>query len=226
MGRLLNMAVSGALVLTPALAGCGGSDSASQSSSTPTSAGQTTSPATGTQTSPGTPNTTSSSEQAPKSSEPKENISKVTLLVSSPVFNAGSLIPARYTCDGSDTSPPLRWSAIPPGTAELALFIINLNSTGGKVQIYWAVAGIHPALKGISAGKLPSGAIVGRNSLGQSRYTICPAQSAGLQHYVVALFALQHSVAAAPGFSADALYQTVSEAAEYKGLTGFSYQRH
>jgi hypothetical protein len=214
--------VSGAL-MTLALVGCGGSGSTSQSSSTPTSASQTTSAATGTQASSSTP----TNEQAHKTAEPpKEHIPQATLQVSSPVFGAGDKIPVRYTCDGADTSPPLRWGAIPHGTAELALFVLNLDSPpGGKPLIYWAVAGLHPALRGISAGKLPPGAIVGRNSLGQSRYTICPSKSDGLQHYVVALLAVQHSVAATPGFSANALYTTVRHTAEYAGLTGFAYQR-
>lgn len=225
MGRLLKTAVSGALMMTLALIGCGGSSSTSQSSSTPTSASQTTSTATGTQTSGGADSSASGNEQASKTNEPKEHIPKVTLLMSSPVFQEGGPIPARYTCDGAGTSPPLRWRAIPHGTAELALFVLNLNSApGGKPLIYWAVAGLHPTLKGISAGKLPRGAIVGRNSLGQSRYTICPSKSGGLQHYIVALFAVQHSVSATPGFSANALYKTVSSTAEYKGLAGFTYQ--
>jgi phosphatidylethanolamine-binding protein (PEBP) family uncharacterized protein len=223
MGKLANMAACAALTGTLALAGCGGSSSTSQSSSTPASTGgQTTSAGTGTQTSGGAPG----GEQAPRTSESKEHLPKVTILMSSPAFGEGGRIPARYTCDGADVSPPLRWSAVPHGTAELALFVLNLNSPPGAAPlIYWAVAGLHPTLHGISAGGLPAGAIVGRNSLGQSRYTICPAKSDGLQHYVVALLALPHPVAAAPGFDANALYKTVSNAAEYKGLMGFSYQR-
>lgn len=226
MGRLLKMTVSAALALMLTLAGCGGSSSTSQSS-TPASTTQATSSTTGTQTSSGTPTSTSGNGQAAKASEAAEHLPKVTLLISSPVFQEGGEIPARYTCDGADSSPPLRWSAAPHGTAELALFVLNLNSPpGGELPIYWAVAGLHRTLKGIPAGKLPPGAIVGRNSLGHSRYTICPAKSDGLQHYVVALFAMKHSVSAAPGFNASALYQKVSSTAQYKGLTGFAYQRH
>jgi phosphatidylethanolamine-binding protein (PEBP) family uncharacterized protein len=225
MGRLLNMAVGAALMgVTLAFAGCGGSSSTSQSS-TPSSASQTTSAAGGTQTS-GAPSGASGNEQASKTSEPPEHLPKVSILLSSPVFQAGGPIPAQYTCDGADSSPPLRWSAIPRGTAELVLFVVNANSQpGGQFQFSWAVAGLHPTLKGISAGKLPPGAIVGRNSLGQSRYTICPSKSEGPQQYAVILLTAQHSVSAKPGFNANALYKSVSSTAEYKGLTGFAYQR-
>ncbi|HEY2283959.1 MAG TPA: YbhB/YbcL family Raf kinase inhibitor-like protein [Solirubrobacteraceae bacterium] len=226
MGRLANIATSGALMLALVLAGCGGSSSTSKSSSASASTGQTASAGATTQTSGGATGGAQSGEQTPKTSASKEHLPKVTILMSSPAFHSGAPIAARYTCDGADMSPPIRWSAIPHGTAELALFILNLNSpAGGGPLIYWAVAGLHPTLHGIAAGKLPAGAIVGRNSLGQSRYTICPAKSDGAQQYVVALFALQHPVAAAPGFNADALYKTASNAAEDKGLMGFSYQR-
>jgi phosphatidylethanolamine-binding protein (PEBP) family uncharacterized protein len=235
MDRMLNMMiVSGTLMLTLALAGCGGSGSTSQSSSTPASssstpasASQTTSTATtGTQTSGSAPGNPGNAPAATTSAAPQEHLPKVTLLVSSPTVPEGSPISAQYTCDGADTSLPVQWKAIPHGTAELALFVLNLETpSGGKPLVYWAVAGLRPALKGISAGTLPRGAIVGRNSLGQSRYTICPAKSDGVQHYVVALFALQHRVSATPGFNADAFYKAVSNAAEHKGLFGFSYQR-
>jgi hypothetical protein len=225
MGRLANIAASGALMLALALAGCGGSSSTSQPSSTSASAGGATSAGTGTQTAGADPNGASSGEHTSQTSKP-EHLPKVTILMSSPAFHAGVPIAVRYTCDGADISPPIRWSAIPHGTAELALFILNLNSPpGAGPLIYWAVAGLHPTLHGISAGKLPAGAIVGRNSLGQNRYTICPAKSDGVQEYVVALFALQHPIAAPRGFNADAFYKTVSNAAEYKGLAGFSYKR-
>lgn len=219
MGRLLKIvAMSAALMLIPALAGCGGSSSTSRSSATATSASQTTPATTGTQTSGGAPN----SAQAAKT----EHLPKITLPVSSPVFSAGSAIPVRYTCDGAGTSPPLQWGVIPQGTAELALFI--LGNDGGSPEnprIYWAVAGLQPTLKGISAGKSPPGAIVGRNSLGQSSYTICPAKGHGLRHYAVALLALPRPTAATPGFDANTIYKAARHTAEYAGLTTFTYKR-
>jgi phosphatidylethanolamine-binding protein (PEBP) family uncharacterized protein len=225
MGRLLTMAVSAALmlVLMVTVAGCGGSSSTSRSSSTTATASQTASAATGTQ---GAPGSTPGNAQAPKTGESSAHFPKEVLLVSSPVFRAGSKIPALYTCDGVGISPPLRWGAIPHGTAEMALFVFDANSIStGKPLIYWAVADLQPTLKGISAGKLPPGAIVGRNSLGQARYTICPARSRGLQHYVVALLAMQHSVSVTPGFNASTLFKTALHTAAYSGAAGFTYQR-
>lgn len=223
MERLLTMTVSAALMLMLTLTGCGGSSSTSRSSSTSST---TASAATGTQTSTGAPGSTPNNAQAAKTGASSEHFPKEVLLVSSPVFKTGSTIPALYTCDGADISPPLRWRAVPHGTAEMALFVIDSQSIStGKPLIYWAVAGLHPTLAGLPTGKLPSGAVVGRNSLGQARYTVCPAKNGGLRHYVVGLFALQHSTSVAPGFNASALFATVIHAAQYSGAASFTYQR-
>jgi hypothetical protein len=37
------------------------------------------------------------------------------ITVSSPAFTQGAAIPERFTCDGDNFSPPLRWSGVPTG---------------------------------------------------------------------------------------------------------------
>src|SRR5207237_1026743 len=41
--------------------------------------------------------------------------------LTSPAFADGSAVPAKYTCDGADVSPPLVWSGAPAGTVSFAL---------------------------------------------------------------------------------------------------------
>lgn len=41
----------------------------------------------------------------------------------SPAFGPGGEIPPKYTCDGSDVSPPLRWTEPPQGTKGFALIV-------------------------------------------------------------------------------------------------------
>jgi hypothetical protein len=43
--------------------------------------------------------------------------------ITSSAFEANGGIPARYTCEGADHSPPLAWSDPPPGTASFALIV-------------------------------------------------------------------------------------------------------
>ena len=134
-------------------------------------------------------------------------------------------IPKRYTCDGADISPPVRWSRIPPATMELALFVLNLRPVHGHFFFDWAVTGLDPASHGIPAGTLPPGAVLGRNSFGKTGYSICPAKDAGEEHYVVRLIALPHPLAATPGFDAETLYREAERSATVVGLAGWAYKR-
>jgi phosphatidylethanolamine-binding protein (PEBP) family uncharacterized protein len=45
------------------------------------------------------------------------------LSLTSPVFSNGGDIPKRYTCEGSDVSPPLAWSGLPEAAKSLALIV-------------------------------------------------------------------------------------------------------
>ncbi|HEY6065280.1 MAG TPA: YbhB/YbcL family Raf kinase inhibitor-like protein, partial [Thermoanaerobaculia bacterium] len=56
--------------------------------------------------------------------------------VTSPAFPEGGAIPAKYTCDGSDVSPPLEWSGVPAETKSLAL-ICDDPDAPARVWVHW-----------------------------------------------------------------------------------------
>ena len=45
----------------------------------------------------------------------------MTFVISSPSFSNGGKIPTKFTCDGTDVSPELIWTAEPPGTQSFTL---------------------------------------------------------------------------------------------------------
>ncbi len=73
-----------------------------------------------------------------------------SLVLSSPAFAPGHAIPARYTCDGADVSPPLRWTTPPPGTRSLALAVVDLDTS--PPFRHWRLAGIPPRVRRLAAG--------------------------------------------------------------------------
>jgi len=196
-----------------ALGGCGGS-STNSSSSPKTSAGKASNPTTTTSAS---PTNTSHSSETPAPS--------TTIEVTIPGLLKEDFIPARYTCDGANTSLPAQWSKIPAGTAELAMFLVDLKPVNGKPFFDWAVAGLNPASHGVPAGSLPSGATVGRNSFGDVGYSICPPKGTVEEHFILRLLALPHALAAAPGFDAEALYKEAERSVKVVGLAGGVYTR-
>ena len=161
-----------------------------------------------------------------KKTAPSEPVPTESIEVSIPtVLREGEhYIPERYTCYGADTSLPVRWRRIPPGTAELALFVLNLQTVHNHFFFDWAVAGLSPKSHGISAGRLPADAVVGRNSFGNVSYSICPAKGTPEEHYVVRVVALPHPLAVTPGFDAEALYREAERSAKVIGLGGGAYK--
>jgi hypothetical protein len=132
-------------------------------------------------------------------------------------------LPAEFTCDGKNASPALSWRGVPQGTAELVLFAMNVQPVEGKLFFDWAVAGLSPELEEIEAGKLPKGAVAGRNSFGKTGYEICPEGSG--ENYIFTLFALPKKLSPSQGFEPLALRKAVAEASGNAGLLALSYTR-
>lgn len=117
----------------------------------------------------------------------------VTVGFKSPAVVKATL-PALYTCDGKNISPPLEWGAVPSTTRELALFILGLtpNRATGRytTSVEWAIAGVNPALHRMSAGEVPPGAhLAVTNSNKRTHYSICPKRGS-TERYQFALYAV------------------------------------
>ena len=52
--------------------------------------------------------------------------------IRSPAFSEGDTVPVRFTCDGNDVSPPLDWSDVPEGAAELRLSVTDPDAPRGS----------------------------------------------------------------------------------------------
>jgi phosphatidylethanolamine-binding protein (PEBP) family uncharacterized protein len=133
-------------------------------------------------------------------------------------------MPVRYTCDGADLSPPLSWQNAPTGTAELFLLAIDLS--GGRTDaVQWAVGGLSPSLRGIAAGRLPAGAVVGRNSAGKAGWGgICGAPGR-VHHVAFLLYALNRKLSLQAGFNPARVRGGLKGATLATGLTLATYRR-
>jgi phosphatidylethanolamine-binding protein (PEBP) family uncharacterized protein len=146
------------------------------------------------------------------------------IVLSSTAFTAGGTMPVRYTCDGAGLSPPLEWTNVPTGTAELFLLAIDLS--GGKTDaVQWAVGSLRPSLQGIAAGRLPDGAVLGRNSAGRDGWGgICGARGR-VHHVAFLLYALSRKLGLKSGFNPSLVRGGLSDAALARGLTVATYRR-
>jgi Raf kinase inhibitor-like YbhB/YbcL family protein len=130
--------------------------------------------------------------------------------LTSDAFEHEGTIPAAYSCDGEDVSPPLEVAGIPEGTASLALVMDDPDAPRG-VWDHWVVYDV-PA-PGESAGlTIPQGTdpggTAGRNSWGRTGYG-GPCPPSGIHRYYFTVYALDVATGLAPGASKDDLLRAI-----------------
>ncbi len=113
--------------------------------------------------------------------------------LTSPAFAEGDAIPAQYTCNGADVSPPLRWNALPVGTRALALICDDPDAPLGT-WVHWVLFNLPPSLgglpEGVPAQKTPEvGGMHGMNSWRRIGYG-GPCPPSGTHRYYFRLYAL------------------------------------
>jgi hypothetical protein len=126
----------------------------------------------------------------------------MALEISSPVFENGGAIPARFTCEGQDTSPPLEWRGAPPGTKSLVLIVDDPDAPDPAAPrmtwVHWVLANLPPDTAGLAeavpAGSLPAGTVEGVNDWKRTGYG-GPCPPIGRHRYFHKLYALDRDLA-------------------------------
>lgn len=114
--------------------------------------------------------------------------------LSSTAFRSGSAIPRRYTCDGDDISPPLKWSGPPEETRSFVLLCDDPDAPGG-IWHHWAAYDIPADLTSLAEGAARrAGAREFKQAINDFRQPgyggPCPPHRHGLHHYHFRLLAL------------------------------------
>ncbi len=125
--------------------------------------------------------------------------------LSSPGFRHNQPVPAKFTCDGHDVSPPLRWEGAPAGTKSFALICDDPDAPGGT-WVHWVIWGIPATATGLpeNVSKTESvpalgGAKHGENSWPRLGYGgPCPPPGHGVHHYHFKVYALDAEPALKP----------------------------
>src|SRR5438132_6554719 len=120
----------------------------------------------------------------------------MTLKITSSAFQQGGSIPAKYTCEGQDVSPPLAWAG-PPGSAmSIAMIVDDPDAPDPakpqRVYVHWVAYNIPVnSSLGENASKsgMPKGAVQGKNDWGKPEYG-GPCPPMGRHHYFFKIYAL------------------------------------
>ncbi len=101
--------------------------------------------------------------------------------VVSDAFTEGGQIPEKYTCDGDDLSPDLRWNTPPDGTNSIVIVADDPTLPAAR-SFHWTVINLPVDIRALAervgnATTLPEGAVHGQNGFGNNGYGgPCPPQ--------------------------------------------------
>ena len=121
----------------------------------------------------------------------------MSLTLTSKAFSNQSSIPAQYTCEGKNISPPLSWSGVPGDAKSLALIVDDPDAPDPAapktIWTHWVLYNL-PASdgtlsEGAKAADLPQGTREGTNDWKRIGYG-GPCPPIGRHRYYFRLFAL------------------------------------
>lgn len=122
--------------------------------------------------------------------------------LTSTAFKEGEYIPAKYTGEGKDLSPPLKWTDPPEGTKSLALICDDPDAPMGT-WVHWVLWGIKPDARelpeGLATSKTVNNMKQGTTNFNRTGYG-GPMPPKGSDHrYYFKLYALDTELDLQPG---------------------------
>lgn len=142
--------------------------------------------------------TTTLPTSAPTSADPPTTtVAEVEVTVSSAAFGEGEPIPVLYTCDGSNTRPPLEWSAEVEGADSVAIVVDDPDAPGGSF-IHWIAYGFARSGSLAEDAALPDGVTEAPTSVGQPGW-VGPCPPSGEHRYQFHVYAISGTPDVVPG---------------------------
>jgi Raf kinase inhibitor-like YbhB/YbcL family protein len=112
--------------------------------------------------------------------------------ITTTAFQEGGNIPSKFTCDGADTNPALRFEGVPAEAKGLALIVDDPDAPSGLFT-HWLIWNIDPKTASIEENSAPPNAVHGKNDFGKSGYG-GPCPPSGTHRYFFKVFALDRQL--------------------------------
>jgi Raf kinase inhibitor-like YbhB/YbcL family protein len=111
-----------------------------------------------------------------------------SISVTTPAFQAGGDIPAKFTCNGANANPELKINGVPKEAKSLVLIVDDPDAPRGLFT-HWIVWNIDPKTTDIGENSAPAGGVQGTNDFGKRNYG-SPCPPSGTHRYFFKIFAL------------------------------------
>lgn len=138
-------------------------------------------------------------------------------------------IPVKYTCEGLDVSPPLRFINVPSGSKSLVLIVEDPDAPKGTFD-HWLVWNIPPQVKEVSEGAAElfdryKQVRQGLNGYNTADYRgPCPPPGK-VHHYLFKLYALDKELSLPIGASKQELQRSMKESILAEAVLVGTYER-
>ncbi|MBV9957268.1 MAG: YbhB/YbcL family Raf kinase inhibitor-like protein [Acidobacteria bacterium] len=113
--------------------------------------------------------------------------------LTSKAFADGALMPAKYSCDGENVSPPLAWEGVPEKARTLALFVVDPDAPGGRFT-HWVLFNLPASTKELPERLAPEKQVLGSARQGTNDFKKLgyggPCPPSGEHRYFFKLYAL------------------------------------
>ena len=161
--------------------------------------------------------------------EAADKIGTEQMQLTSSAFDEGTPIPAKYTCDEKNLSPPLKWSGVPAEAKSLALIADDPDAPSGT-WVHWVVYDLPASLSElpedtVKGQRLPGGGMQGMNDFKHLGYG-GPCPPPGTPHrYFFKLYALDTMLDLKPGVTKKDLEHAINKHILAQGQLMGTYKR-
>jgi len=111
-----------------------------------------------------------------------------SISVTTPAFQAGGDVAAKFTCNGANVNPELKINGVPNEAKSLVLIVDDPDAPRGLFT-HWIVWNIDPKTTRVAENSAPPGGVQGTNDFGKTKYG-GPCPPSGTHRYFFKIFAL------------------------------------
>ena len=153
----------------------------------------------------------------------------MSIQITSAAFADGQSIPAKYTCEGNDVSPPLEWTNAPANTRSFALIADDPDAPAGT-WVHWVIYDLPANISALPEGVAKTQTIAGNAKQGMNDFRRIgyggPCPPPGKPHrYFFRIYALDTMPNLKPGATKKELLKATNGHVLAEGQLMGTYQR-